>query len=480
MLPPEFESIAQRLRTRYRNLLLADGEGEAVPDLLAAEEQIAEFVRELGHGLLQVFVEVRHVQAKEGRGPCSCGRPATIHRTTKWRRETPFGPVVVRDPYVYCRDCGDSERPLHGFLGTDRETWSLVVQEAAVDLVSDEPAGKAVAKLARHHPGVEMDRTAALRMLHEHGQRAREFIDRKLDVTRESGELPAERAEELEVEWDAGMIPVATLKSVETPEGEEPELTPVRGLPRRRRECRWEEAKVGLVQKPGEVDGRLYSARPTSELDESFDDLLALACLKGWTEQTQVRGIADGALHIRPRMEEVFNAGPFRFILDRPHCQEHLSTAGELLEAEGALEDGVTPQQWATDAMARLEAGDVADVVGELARASETSGSDPESRNNGLRLEAAYFQRNSDAVLYAAYRAAGWSTASSEVESAHRHVVQARVKIPGAWWHPDNVGNILALRVLKANGWWDEYWAQQRDAWRTRAETYAERRRHAA
>jgi hypothetical protein len=230
VLPPEFESIAQRLRTRYRNLLLADGEGEAVPDLLAAEEQIAEFVRELGHGLLQVFVEVRHVQAKEGRGPCSCGRPATIHRTTKWRRETPFGPVVVRDPYVYCRDCGDSERPLHGFLGTDRETWSLVVQEAAVDLVSDEPAGKAVAKLARHHPGVEMDRTAALRMLHEHGQRAREFIDRKLDVTRESGELPAERAEELEVEWDAGMIPVATLKSVETPEGEKPELTPVRGL----------------------------------------------------------------------------------------------------------------------------------------------------------------------------------------------------------------------------------------------------------
>jgi hypothetical protein len=41
-----------------------------------------------------------------------------------------------------------------------------------------------------------------------------------------------------------------------------------------------------------------------------------LACLKGWTEQTKVRGIADGARHIRPRMEEAFHACDFVFILD--------------------------------------------------------------------------------------------------------------------------------------------------------------------
>jgi hypothetical protein len=484
MLPPGMDSTALSLKSRYRNFLLEDFDGASVPDLLAAEEQVSEFVRALGLDLLQTFVDVRNVQAKDSRGSCSCGMPATIHRTTKWRRETPFGPVVVRDPYVYCRDCCESERPLHGFLGTDRETWSLLVQEAAVDLVTDEPAGKAVAKLARHHPGVEMDRTAALRMLHEHGRHAREFIEQKLGAARrELGGLPArgddERAEELEVEWDAGMIPVATLEPIKTPEGEEPERTPVRGLPKRRRKTRWEEAKVGLVQKPGEVD-RLYSVRPTGALDESFDDLLSLAVLKGWTEQTEVRGIADGALHIRPRMEEVFNAGPFRFILDRPHCKEHLSSAGEQLLAEGALAEGVTPQEWATAALGKLEAGDVAEVVAELNRAWEASAADPESRNDVLRLEAVYFARNGDAVRYAEYRAAGWSTASSEVESAHRHVVQARVKIAGAWWHPDNVDNILALRMLKANGWWQEYWAQRRDAWSTRAREFAEPRRRAA
>jgi hypothetical protein len=476
MLPPEMQSIANELITRYRSFLHNDGEGIEVPDVLSAEEQVVDFVYKLGQDMMQTFMDVRQRQAKADRPPCSCGRPASVHRTTGWTRKTLFGPVFVGDPYVYCKQCHDSDRPLHAFLGTDRETWSLVVQEAAVDLVSDESCGKAVAKLQRHHPGVEMERTSALRMLHEHGKQARGFINKKLAEAQGLAELPPALrpagTEELEVQFDGGMIPVATLEPIEVPDGEEPELTPVRGLPKRHRNCRWEEAKVGLVQKPQEVD-RLYSVLPTSELDQSFDDLFSLACMKGWSEQTQVRGIADGARHIRPRMESVFNTGDFRFILDRPHCKEHLSSAGEALEPM----TGVPAQTWAGEALEKLEAGGSAVVVSELERAWEASGPDEESRNDTLRLEAAYFSRNQDAVAYASYRDQGWSTASSEVESGHRHVVQARVKISGAWWHPDHVDDILALRMLKANGWWDEYWQTRRSGWRVRAQSFTQGRR---
>ena len=41
-------------------------------------------------------------------------------------------------------------------------------------------------------------------------------------------------------------------------------------------------------------------------------------------------------------------------------------------------------------------------------------------------------------------------------------------KISGAWWHPDHVDDILALRMLEANGCWDEYWKTRRRAWRKR------------
>ena len=265
------------------------------------------------------------------------------------------------------------------------------------------------------------------------------------------------------------MIPVATLESVPAEEGQEPERSPVRKLPKRRKKCRWEEVKAGLVQKPGETS-RLYTLRPTRDLDASFDDLFALAGLKGWTERTAVRGIADGAKHIRTRMAEAFHASPFRFILDRPHCKEHLTSAGT------ALAPAVPVQEWASEALAKMEDGRAAEVVAELERAYEASGKDEASRNDTLRKEAAYFERNKDAVAYAEYRERGWSSASSEIESAHGNVVQARLKIGGAWWHPDHVDDVLALRMIKANGWWDDYWKSQHGAWRENAATFAEQR----
>jgi hypothetical protein len=308
-----------------------------------------------------------------------------------------------------------------------------------------------------------MGRTTLLRLLHKHGGLALEFISEK--VGRACAEAAREERREgiveLEVEYDGGMIPVATLKPIETPEGQQPELTPIRGLPKRRKNCRWEEAKLGLVQIPGEVEGRLYTARPTGDLLEVFQDLLGLAVLKRWTEQTSVRGIADGARYNRVRMADTVHACSFRFILDRPHAIEHLGTAGERLETL----TGLPKATWIPSALAKLEHGEAQAVVDELRSAAE------KHQDETLRHEADYFERNRDAVAYPEYREQGWSTASSEVESGHRSVVQVRLKLPGTWWHPDNVKNILALRMIKINGWWDEYWAWRRQVWRDDAHT---------
>ncbi len=478
MLPPAvFDPIATDLKKRFRSMLEADECCNELPNLLDAEEAVAAFVLELGRQMVQIFVDVRRAQAEANRAECSCARRPPVHHRSSWTRKTLMGSVVVSDPYLYCRRCGMASRPVHAWLGTDPQTWSLPVEEAAVDLATDESCGKAVAKLARHHPGVEMGRTTALRLLHKHGASARKFIDKRLaDARSVIGLPPAARvavAEELEVEFDGGMIPVATLEAIEVAEGEEPELTAVRGLPKRRKVCRWEEVKAGLVQKPGEVT-RLYSLRPTSGLEQAFMDLFDLACLKGWDDSTMVRGIADGARYIRSRMEDNFDVGNFQFILDRPHCKGHLSDAGKALESLG----GLPAQEWATAALALLEQGHADDVVAELLAAHLQADSvDDHASSETLRLESGYFLNNRDAVEYAEYRKQGWSTASSEIESCHKSVVQARLKISGAWWHPDHVDDILALRMLKANGWWDDYWNQQRQQWRTRASEFTEGRR---
>jgi hypothetical protein len=47
---------------------------------------------------------------------------------------------------------------------------------------------------------------------------------------------------------------------------------------------------------------------------------------------------------------------------------------------------------------------------------------------------------------------------SGEIESAHRYLVQQRLKRPGAWWTPNNAEAMLALRIARANGHWSAYW----------------------
>jgi len=448
----------------FSRVVQQDTGAEVLRDLLDTVLQVGRFVAALGLGMIQTYVDVRYRQAKATHRQCSCGKAMEWHTDTEWRHGTQFGDVRVKDAYAYCRPCRESARPLHGWLGTGVERRSLALEEKVVDLASDESCAKAVAKLQRMLPGAEVGRTSALRLLHEHGANGLEFVAEKLAgaIAHAATTGQGGGAIELEVEYDGGMIPVATLEPIVTPEGQEPELTKVRRLPKRRKVCRWEEAKLGLVQVPGEVVGRLYTVRPTADLEPAFEDLFALACMKGWTEQTQVRGLADGARHIRPRMAEAFHAGPFRFILDRPHAKEHLFEAGAELEKLG----GEPKDVWAAAAMDKLETGNAIQVISDLRRAAQ------HARNDVLRLAADYFERNQDAVAYQEYRDQGWSTASSEVESGHRSVIQVRVKLPGTWWHPDNVKNILALRMIKANGWWDEYWAHQRKRWRDRAHDF--------
>ncbi len=44
------------------------------------------------------------------------------------------------------------------------------------------------------------------------------------------------------------------------------------------------------------------------------------------------------------------------------------------------------------------------------------------------------------------------------IESAHKHVIQARMKITGAAWKKENAESLIQARTLRANNQWDIYW----------------------
>ncbi|MFT7579082.1 MAG: hypothetical protein ACI9MR_000744, partial [Myxococcota bacterium] len=85
------------------------------------------------------------------------------------------------------------------------------------------------------------------------------------------------------------------------------------------------------------------------------------------------------------------------------------------------------------------------------------------------RQLAGYLDRFSDALDYRDAHSRGLPLGSGEVESAHRYIPQKRLKnipqkrlkIAGACWSPATINPILALRVLRANGWWEDFWAKR-------------------
>ena len=58
----------------------------------------------------------------------------------------------------------------------------------------------------------------------------------------------------------------------------------------------------------------------------------------------------------------------------------------------------------------------------------------------------------------------GLPIGSGEIESAHRYVIQKRLKLSGAWWKAKNVEPMLALRVIRANNDWNGYWEKSAKA----------------
>jgi hypothetical protein len=156
-------------------------------------------------------------------------------------------------------------------------------------------------------------------------------------------------------------------------------------------------------------------------------------------------GVGDGGNGLREALSEQF-AG-MRYILDRPHIKSHLYETAEALGYRDAARE-----TWVKQRLDLMDGGDAATVLRRFREEFRRKG------NDRLRQLINHVKRFRDAVHYARYRAEGLPCGSGEVESAHRSIPQKRLKLPGACWRPENINPMLALRIVRANGWWQDFW----------------------
>lgn len=353
-----------------------------------------------------------------------------------------FGQMEIGSPYLWTR--GNSSKPLTDEMGITHQGRSEAVNRALSDFGSEDSFGKAAERFEEHYK-YPLNGSTASRVTKQVALEASEYVgDRLSEAGDRYGESPenAEAAEHMLVELDGCEIRTGVLREKE----DSGETTPVYENPRKEKIINWRDVRIGLARPLGSVS-KTYVGKKDS-YPEVVGQLFGAAVLEGMTPETQVVGVADGGIGLKEELERQFPN--IRFILDKPHLKDHLyDTAEDLGIPRGERGEWVNP---------RLEAicnGETEKVRRELEEEYARNS------NDSLRRLIGYVTRFHDAMNYNEFREKGYPIGSGEVESAHRSVPQRRLKIPGACWHPDSVNPMVALRVLRANNWWNDFWNER-------------------
>ncbi len=153
--------------------------------------------------------------------------------------------------------------------------------------------------------------------------------------------------------------------------------------------------------------------------------------------------MADGGPGLKEALEAEFLT--LQFILDKAHLLQHLYQGAEALKIGKKQRSN-----WVNYLLHLLEKEPVTTVTQKMRRLEV-------KRIDQL---ANHLDRFQNSVQYQTFRSLGLPIGSGEIESSHKYIPQKRLKIPGATWHPDSLNPMLALRVLKANCWWQDFWQE--------------------
>jgi hypothetical protein len=326
---------------------------------------------------------------------------------------------------------GPQIRPFCESAEVECRGYSEALQRAMTDFGADDAFAGAAAKLKEHY-GIEVPVSAIRWFTEEHGAAMRAQEKQKSDWSDRAG-VPV-----LITEMDGSMLPVVEVA--------EPVAGEARVDRRKTRQVSWKEARLALAHEPGSVTP-IFGATLGS-VEEAGERLAVCALEAGAGSQTRIHGVGDGAVWITEQMEAQFGTQA-QYLVDFCHLCDYLSAAGEVIAANDKLAWMEEKKDWLKDNRWK--------VVLEALRPYVEPAHLPEPEAP-VRACFRYISNHSNFLDYKSALAAGLPIGSGEIESGHRYVFQNRLKIAGGWWKMENLKKMIALRVLRANGGWEDYW----------------------
>jgi hypothetical protein len=240
-------------------------------------------------------------------------------------------------------------------------------------------------------------------------------------------------------ESDGCLVPIVKFRSAE-------------GDKRKQREVLWREAKLCMARPVSSVQNRYAATLGGAE--ELGLQWRKIAIEAGLGENTLLHCLGDGAKWIVSQVAAQFGTAA-NYLLDFYHLSEYLADASEAIAANKSRE-------WLHIQQERLKQNNVKEVLLELSTHKEAEEVDEQSAP--VRACERYLKERLKFLDYKSAIEKGLPIGSGEIESGNRSVVQARLKISGAWWTETNARKMLALRTCRANQEWKSYWNRLRQA----------------
>ena len=300
------------------------------------------------------------------------------------------------------------------------------LQRALTDFGSEHSFARATESL-REHYGVTLGASAVRNCTLEHARRAEEKLQEQYAAPFRL--LPPQGPAHVIAQADGTMI-----------------CTVRRGARKGKRPREWKEIKLVAAQAKGSTE-TIYGA--TFGIVETTGRRWGHCALQaGWSSNSRIHAVGDGAEWIRLQAHEVFGAQG-TYLCDFYHVSEYLAAAAQTCRKD-------KPDQWRRTQQKRLRRGALEAVIQALEENLEPATVLEEEAP--VRNAHRYLNNRRECLDYPEALKLDLPIGSGMIESGHRHVIHARLKKAGTAWLQTNADQIAQLRVLKANGRWTTLW----------------------
>lgn len=312
-------------------------------------------------------------------------------------------------------------RPFYQLTGIQHRDYSHRLQRVMTDFGAEDSFQRATARLKEHY-GLEVNPEAIRQQTLHHGKAIGAIVP-----------VSHRAAKELVTEMDGSLIPV---------------VQPAKSGDRRKNKTLvWREVRVCCARAVGQ-DSPIYGA--TLGTLASCSLLWAqTARSAGFNPRTYVHGVGDGAPWILEKFKENF-AEQGQYLLDFYHVSEYLAGAARVIAGEKKALAWVRRQQ------DRLLNNQVSKVLRSLSQHLESEN----PAETPVRDAYRYIDQRRANLDYRSAREKKLPIGSGEIESAHRHLIQKRLKLSGSWWKETNAQAVITLRTARANQCWETYWSK--------------------